>query len=43
MFPEQPEWERKEQLYLRIIDYFDKGKVKAPIVSHATELHFNAD
>eukprot|EP00794_Sanderia_malayensis_P007122 gene7122-7926_t len=25
-FPEQPEWERKEQLYLKIIDYFDKGK-----------------
>jgi len=26
-YPEQPEWERKEQLYLRIIDYFDKGKM----------------
>ena len=25
--PEEPEWKRKEELYLQIIDYFDKGKV----------------
>ncbi|KAK2722906.1 dedicator of cytokinesis protein 3-like isoform X2 [Artemia franciscana] len=24
--PEEPEWKRKEELYLQIIDYFDKGK-----------------
>ncbi|XP_065059429.1 dedicator of cytokinesis protein 3-like isoform X2 [Rhopilema esculentum] len=26
-YPVQPEWERKEQLYLRIIEYFNKGKM----------------
>lgn len=26
-FPPQPEWQRKEQLYLTIINYFDRGKV----------------
>ncbi len=27
-YPAQPEWQRKEQLYLKIIDYFDRGKVR---------------
>lgn len=26
-YNQQPEWQRKEALYHRIIDYFDKGKV----------------
>ena len=27
MFPEEPEWKRKENLYRTIIYFFDKGKV----------------
>ncbi|XP_062572474.1 dedicator of cytokinesis protein 4-like [Saccostrea cucullata] len=26
-YPNQPEWERKERVYLQIMDCFDKGKV----------------
>lgn len=26
-YPSQPEWERKERVYLQILDCFDKGKV----------------
>ena len=28
MFPEEPEWKRKERLYRDIIYLFDKGKVR---------------
>lgn len=27
-YPGQPEWQRKEKLYLNIISYFDSGKVR---------------
>lgn len=26
-YPAQPEWQRKESLYVQIIEFFDKGKV----------------
>jgi hypothetical protein len=26
-FPAQPEWQRKEMIYRKIVHYFDKGKV----------------
>ena len=27
-YTQQPEWQRKEKVYLEIIDYFDRGKVR---------------
>lgn len=27
-FPAQPEWQRKEMIYRKIVHYFDKGKVR---------------
>ena len=41
-YPSQKEWQRKEQLYLKIIDYFDKDKQwehAIPLCKELSELY----